>query len=169
MIITNEELADLCNSIQEGVPIYYGSAFRLCFNLLYKFGFRINELSLVHQWNILSHGVYVCPTEKGGNDREIEYLDPTGKINQSIMDGENYVFTRDWRAYSRYINSKTGGNRYKHNDKFITTHLFRHNYIKKLSEDGKTVSEIKTITGLIDTNVVNGYINSEINQVGTGF
>lgn len=47
-------------------------------------------------------------------------------------------------------------------NKKVTTHIFRHNFIKRLSQEGKEIEEIKEITGEVDSRNVETYINSII-------
>ena len=47
-------------------------------------------------------------------------------------------------------------------NKKVTTHIFRHNFIKRLHQEGKEIEEIKTITGEVDSRNVETYIHSII-------
>lgn len=165
MPLNLEQLQEFTFQLYSGVPSYYGEPFFYCISLLYYNGLRINELANIPKWQLKNQDEYEAPTEKDGNNRIVTVHDGQDSILQSVIDQTNYVYTRDWRAYSRYVKAFFGGPYFVTQDKVLTTHLFRHTFIKTLADEGNSVAEIKELTGLKSDTVVNGYINSEIELI----
>lgn len=132
------------------------------FYLLVTYGFRFNEIKNIQNWNFSDPDILKIKLSKGQGIREIsvnhdKYLLYLNIYNSSVK----FSFVNQTtacnimdRLYPTQIYLDSGKN--------LKTHLFRHFYIKLLSNAGNTPAEIGNIIGEININNVNGYINSVI-------
>lgn len=132
------------------------------FSTLYNHGFRVREVLYSYQWDDLGNGQIKCKTSKGSLDRII----PVSELDYFLLDGiykkqNNYVLP-SYSTYLRYFGSNKAVLQYFVNGARIGTHIFRHNYIKRLNAEGLNIEQIKNATGLLSNEVANGYLNSVI-------
>ena len=83
------------------------------------------------------------------------------KFYNTVVSGELSFYLAGYQAVLRAF-YRAAGVKFRNGGKNITTHIFRHNYIKKLSREGVSIDDIMTKTGIKSKSVVNGYINSRI-------
>lgn len=133
-----------------------------CLTVLLNTGAREGEVLDRSRWHLTSPGVWRLTPQKGNADRVIpesalpdrfvRYLMASGFPNRlsSLMNLRRVV-----DQFSAYPLARCG-------HKQISTHRFRHSYVKQLAIGGASIPEIKVIMGLSSTGVIDGYISSQI-------
>lgn len=132
---------------------------------LFYTGCRIGETYDNTRWTYTPEGYYILQPEKRNNTRQIKYIDVMAELQNAITN--NRLAFQHIRAtvFSRFIRKIYIYYPVYHEDKILTSHLFRHYFFKSLWYQGKTIEEIKTITGEIDTKNVQGYIYSNLTTI----
>ncbi|MFN8258129.1 MAG: site-specific integrase [Bacteroidales bacterium] len=165
MKLSNLQIDKICQAILDHTEKYDLYSF-MVFETLYNTGLRINELIDYSRISLVDANTALVKTQKYSNPRIIHI----SSINQTYF--ENYItnnlhkFIRSYSYYSSKIIAFNNefGNLYV-DGKQITTHLFRHNFVKKLSDSGLSVPEISSIIGeRVDKNTL-GYIHSQISSI----
>ena len=162
MILNQFDIDSILLQVLADVEKYDIYSFIL-FDSLYKTGLRINELIDYSRITQIDTNTVLITTQKFSNPRAINtsLLNPT--YYKAFQDNTLKLFVRSYSYYNsafitrcRYFKDlKIGG-------KLVTTHLFRHNYIKKLALNGFTAQQISAIIGeRVDKNT-QGYIDSII-------
>lgn len=162
VLLTNEEFNTLLTDFIVGYSAFSFSADYALFLTLFDHGFRIRELENLQDWVINESDQIIAPTSKGGNDRLIDVAEVHPRVITSISEEENFVFISSYDYYKNAFQRRIGLVDLTTNQKSLSTHSFRHNRIKQLSDGGATVEEIKTITGIVEDATVTGYINSQV-------
>ncbi len=138
----------------------------ILFDSLYNTGLRVNELLEYSRVEIVDTNTVQVTTQKFSNPRLIEISDLNPIYFAHLAaDTLNSIL----RSYSYYSNKFVLFNslfpRLTIKDKRITTHLFRHNYVKKLHDEGFSIAEISSIIGEREEKNTIGYIYSEISTI----
>jgi len=162
MVLTNLQIDQTCLSILERTEKFDLYSY-MVFETLYNTGLRISELLEYSRIQLVDANTALVRTQKFSNPRIIHI----SSINLTYF--ENYVnnnlqnFIRSYSYYSSKIIAFNNeyGNLFVEG-KQITTHIFRHNFVKKLADSGLTVSEISTIIGERAEKNTLGYIHSKI-------
>ena len=165
MVLSNSQIDQLCKHIVEktrNVDIYA----YILFDSLYNTGLRVNELLEYSRVEIVDTNTVQVTTQKFSNPRLIEISDLNPIYFAHLAaDTLNSIL----RSYSYYSNKFVLFNslfpRLTIKDKRITTHLFRHNYVKKLHDEGFSIAEISSIIGEREEKNTIGYIYSEISTI----
>ena len=171
-ILTNADIDNLCRRAA-GLPHEWAYSPQPIFEILdlqmidlfynlYNTGLRYTEMTSKNRWEMIDPVTYRVTTLKHSNPRIIAAADLSQQfINSQKLPGKLYPSclystTAIWlqRAFHplapRIKNKK------------VTTHIFRHNFIKRLAQEGKEIEEIQTITGEVDGKNVETYIRSII-------
>jgi site-specific recombinase XerD len=162
MKLTNTQIDELCQHLVEktrNVDVYA----YILFDTLYNTGLRVNELLEYSRIEIIDTNTVQVTTQKFSNPRLIQISDLNPIYFAHLAaDTLNSIL----RSYSYYSNKFVLFNslfpRLSIKDKRVTTHLFRHNYVKKLHDNGLTIPEISSIIGEKEDKNTIGYIYSEI-------
>ena len=135
----------------------------MIFESLYNTGLRINELIEYSRITQIDTNTVLINTQKFSNPRA---------INSSLLNETYYsafqlntlpLFIRSYSYYnSAFINRLRYYKDIRIGEKEVTTHLFRHNYIKKLSINGFDTNQISGIIGERVNKNTQGYIDSII-------
>ena len=131
-------------------------------NMCYKFGFRINELRFIDSWINNGNGTVTCPTSKNGFARIIDFSELDLYTQHYLTVQDNTFHKQSYSTYERLFVSCTGLFDIRIKNKSAGTHLFRHNYIKKLVDKGYSYSDVADTIGLKSAAVVGDYYNSVI-------
>lgn len=133
---------------------------RLLIEILYSTGCRINDILEYERWSVLMNGNIQLQPQKRNNLRIFEPAElPTLFYDNLVAN----IDTFDGYYYDKceyYINEILRKNAIKRNKKYLTTHLFRHNYCKKLHNSGMTDEQIQLKLGLLNLASAQNYIYS---------
>jgi site-specific recombinase XerD len=135
----------------------------MLFQSLYNTGLRINELIEFSRLSRIDSNTILVSTEKFSNPRTIN----TSLLNNTYLEAFNantlHKFIRSYSYYnSSFINRLLYHKNIRIGDKQATTHLFRHNYIKKMYLNGFNCNQISAIIGERVEKNTQGYIDSVI-------
>ena len=136
--------------------------YRLFYLNQYYFGLRFNEVKNANNWIRLTDSTVQVPLSKGQSTRILTYdpeywdvifyyITELGYFNFANQTTASQLFLRH---YPKRLFLDTG--------KSLTTHFFRHFYVKLQTNNGFSPAQIATDIGEININNINGYINSII-------
>jgi len=162
MILSNIQIDNLCKSIVERTEKNDLYSF-MNFETLYNTGLRINELIDYSRLNLVDTNSILVQTQKFSNPRLIDIVYFNGTYFSNFITGNLKNFIRSYSYYcDKLITYNFEYSKLFVLDKHITTHIFRHNYVKKLYASGFTITEISAIIGERENKNTEGYINSII-------
>lgn len=131
------------------------------FSLLYQHGFRAEEIALWKEWVLLPNNQVQFPTLKKGNVRTIDANLLRPRILNTAISHQLSFDLPSYKTMDNYFNI-IYPKKLKNGRKPITTHAFRHLYVKTLYQQGFTPEFITQKMGLVDPNTVLVYITSNI-------
>jgi site-specific recombinase XerD len=129
--------------------------------LLYNTGIRVSEVN-PNLWTLKSQSIYELQPRKGNNPREISKDDLPPSFINYLIDNLDIAYRIPYSSFIRAILFlqpaiiRTAGN------KNIISHIFRHNYAKKLKTSGYSDIMIQTILGEKNLSSALNYIYSDI-------
>ena len=143
-------------------PEIYLDPYHLFFLNQYNFGLRFNEVTNAKNWIRLTDSTVQVPLSKGQSTRILTYdpyywdvlfyhIETLGYFNFANQTTASQLFLRHFPR-RLFLNS----------GKALTTHFFRHYYVKNKSNMGWTPTQIASDIGEVNVNNINGYINSII-------
>ena len=161
MTLTFNQLDQSLKDAIGNCPDHFNELLELM-QLLLITGIRPNEALLHDRWIYYSDALITLQPLKGNNIRQFRSIDLPPQFVNSIQTNYKYfqeynysMFRRQFeRVYSfpnAYIKNKQSG-----------LYLFRHRYIKDLHQQGKSIAEIKSITGHVSDGAIYEYIFSDI-------
>lgn len=161
MIITNSMLESSLIAAKDNTPPYY-PFLSTVLNVLYFTGCRPHEVLDLSLWSRIDSDSFLLKALKGNSPRLINKIDlPPIFINYidnnflpfSLINYRQFVyqFLRIYQYPSAMIDNKK-----------CTLYLYRHAFIKRLADEGKTIEQIRQITGHKSDAIVEGYIGSLI-------
>lgn len=161
VLVNNNNLDSILVSvINENVLI--NEEYRFLYEVLYYSGCRINDVLEFNRWSVLMNGNVQLQPQKGNNLRVFQSVELPYLFYDNLINNYN-CFENILYGKAEY-HLKTLINKYdiRRNKKKLTTHLFRHNYAKKLHDIGKTDTEIQLILGEKHLISAQNYINSNL-------
>ena len=131
------------------------------FQLMYNTGLRIREVLEVDRWQFTDEDDFIVHLEKREGTRRI----PISKIPDALAD--RYIYQQPFvmETYSAVNNTFKyygPGVLFGADGRPTTCHAFRYQYMKQLSEDGLTVTEIGAIMGHVNQANTANYIQAGI-------
>ncbi len=164
LILNHTQIDELCQHLvnkTRNVDIYA----YILFDTLYNTGLRVNELIDYSRIEIIDTEMVLVTTQKFSNPRLINISDLNPIYFAHLASDTLKSILRSYSYYSnKFVLFNSLFPRLSINDKRITTHLFRHNYVKKLSNGGLSTSEISKIIGEREEKNTLGYVYSEISS-----
>ena len=161
IIVSNEELEEICKKIvvtaKSDYPMYYPHIY-----LLYKTGCRIGEVfDFRMHYNEDSNTINII-AQKKNYVREIP-VDETFNLEllNRLMNRQD-LFYLNIRNLQRTLKKLMPISNIFCGKKNIGAHIFRHNYIRKLLADGKTIEEINEHMGYTRQTVEDTYLSAII-------
>jgi len=171
-ILTNADIDNLCRRaaglphiwIFSPTPIYEILDLQMIdlFYNLYNTGLRFTELTSKERWEMIDPDTYKVRTLKNSNPRAIEAADLSQQFKNAQKSPGRLYPTCLYSTTAIWLQRAFHPLAPRIKNKKVTTHIFRHNFIKRLHQEGKEIEEIQTITGEVDGKNVETYINSII-------
>ena len=151
------DLQGFLNTIERISPTYH-----LAFSVQYVTGCRFNELRQISRFSIIDSTQYNLQPQKGNNVRilPLNLLPPDFVAMIQAQDDYFQGLTQSTASY--YFRTFYYGKRIFHENKQLTTNLFRHHFCKALYNSGYTVSQIAYSLGERDQKNAENYIFSEL-------
>lgn len=157
--LTNIQIDEACKDVLARSAHYQYTQY-IAFQAQYQTGCREGEVIELWRWSVNGLGRFELITEKGNGHREFIAEDLPLEFRQWIAHSSVARAPTSTQRMRSAFNQMSAYRPISVGDKGISTHLFRYNYIRRLHDNGATIPEIKVIMGLVNTKVVNGYINN---------
>jgi site-specific recombinase XerD len=162
MILNPFQIDEILLQILEDTEKHDLYSFML-FESLYNTGLRVNELIEYSRLLRIDSNTILVTTQKFSNPRPIN----TNLLNSTYLEAFNNNnlsrFVRSFSYYNDSFSNRLLNFKSLHiKDKPVTTHLFRHNYIKKLYLSGLDTAQISAIIGERNNKNTQGYIDSKV-------
>jgi site-specific recombinase XerD len=162
VLLTSYDIDSILLQILEDTEKHDIYSFML-FQSLYNTGLRINELIEYSRLTQIDDNTILVSTEKFSNPRTINISLLNNIYSQAFTTNSLHKFIRSYSYYnSAFTNRLLYFKNIKIGEKQATTHLFRHNYIKKLYLNGFNCNQISAIIGERVVKNTQGYIDSII-------
>lgn len=137
-------------------PRIYNSLF-----ILKEIGCRASETQ-IQNWLYSGNNTYLLFTLKGRETRIFEQKELNQYFRTYVETRNRNLILNSYSALEYQFREASRGLTTFTNQKAIRTHLFRHWLMRKKSEQGETVEEIKTYFALKSNEIVLNYINEPI-------
>lgn len=161
IIVSNEELEVICKKIvvtaKSDCPMYYPHIY-----LLYKTGCRIGEVFDYRMYFDEQKNTINVIAQKKNYVREIPIDDTFNLELLNRLINRQDLFYLNVRNLQRCLKKLMPISNIFCGKKNIGAHIFRHNYIRKLLEDGKTIEQINQHMGYTSQTVEDTYLNATI-------
>ena len=138
------------------------ATYHLAFRVQYVTGCRFNELRQISRFSIVDSTQYNLQPQKGNNVRilPLNLLPPEFISMIQAQDAYFEGLTQSTASY--YFRTFYFNKRIFHDNKQLTTNLFRHHFCKSLYNSGYTVSQIAYNLGERDQKNAENYIFSDL-------
>ncbi len=164
MLLTSSDIDNCCKSIVAHSKLYDMYSY-IIFDSLYRTGLRINELLDYSRISIIDTNSALVQTQKFSNPRVISISDFNPVYISHLASNSLDAFIRSYSYYSeKMFLYNNMFNKLYVNKKRISTHLYRHNFVKKLYNDGFSIPEISNTIGERDSKNTLGYVHSKISS-----
>ena len=154
-------LQGFLNTIERISPTYH-----LAFSVQYVTGCRFNELRQISRFSIIDSTDFSLQPQKGNNLRTLPISMIPPEFISMIQAQDDYFQGLTQSTASYYFRTFYFGKRIFHNNKQLTTNLFRHHFCKALYNSGYTVSQIAYNLGERDKKNAENYIFSDLMFTG---
>ena len=155
------DLQGFLNTIERISPTYH-----LAFSVQYVTGCRFNELRQILRFSIIDSSDFSLQPQKGNNLRTLPISIIPPEFISMIQAQDDYFQGLTQSTASYYFRTFYFGKRIFHNNKQLTTNLFRHHFCKALYNSGYTVSQIAYNLGERDKKNAENYIFSYLMFTG---
>lgn len=152
-----EDLQGFLNTIERISPTYH-----LAFKVQHVTGCRFNELRSINRFQIVNSTDFSLQPQKGNNLRTLPISIIPTEFLAMIQSQDDYFEGLTQSTASYYFRNFYFGKRIFHDNKQLTTNLFRHHYCKFLYNSGFTVSQIAFNIGERDQKNAENYIFSDL-------
>ena len=138
------------------------ATYHLAFRVQYVTGCRFNELRQISRFSIIDSTDFSLQPQKGNNLRTLPISIIPPEFISMIQAQDDYFQGLTQSTASYYFRTFYFGKRIFHNNKQLTTNLFRHHFCKSLYNSGYTVSQIAYNLGERDQKNAENYIFSDL-------
>ena len=140
----------------------FNACYSSIYNTLFKYGFRISEVTDQSRWDISNLPFIIINTEKKSNNRIINISDLDDYAKTALNAGFFPYTNTSAKVASYFMKNYYNRKAMYVENKLVTTHLFRHYAIKFWYEIGWSVTQISEFIGEVDEKNTIGYINSKL-------
>jgi hypothetical protein len=159
--LTLNRLNEIATEIIISAYPYY-EELREMYKLFYFFGIRTNESFQINRWSYISGNSYSLQPQKGNNLRIVTLDDNFTNFKLAIQ-GQYKPFKG--RTVSQALNLfdriRTFLRIYS-NEKEITLYLFRYRFVRRMYQEGYSISQIASSMGYVSTANIAIYLNAEL-------
>jgi len=160
-IISNSELDAKLVSVL-GSSVLYSHEIKIVAEMQYLTGCRANDLLEFNRWSMLLSGQLQLQPQKGNDIRLFDYSEVNDDWYYSVASNSSLLNSLNYRKYNYYVDRALSKWNFHVMSKNISTHVFRHNYAKKLHDNGMSDLDVKVKLGERRLTSAQGYINSII-------
>lgn len=155
------DLQGFLNTIERISPTYH-----LAFRVQYVTGCRFNELRQISRFSIIDSTQFNLQPQKGNDLRTMQLNLLPPEFISMIQAQDAYFEGLTQSTASYYFRTFYYNKRIFHDNKQLTTNLFRHHFCKSLYNSGYTVSQIASNLGERDQKNAENYIFSHLMFTG---
>lgn len=163
-IISNNDLEEYMYKTVHN-NLFYRHEVRDLFKVMYYTGCRISDVLSYSNWVVLLDGRVQLQPLKGNNLRYFEVHELPDYFYNNIVNNVNQFNGLFYGACEYHLKQITDTKDFRQSNKKLTTHLYRHNYAKKLHDSSKTDEEIRIILGETNISSARNYIYSSISYL----
>ena len=160
-LITDSELDNVCIDIIDSIKVYDVLYSEVCV-LLYVSGCRCNDVLERNRWKLLLDNRLELTPQKNNNKRYFNQEEVTEYWYSSFLLDVDCFFDIDYRKFNYYLEMSLNKYYLMTFSKRISTHIFRHNFARKLKLQGLTDNQIKDRLGEKQLSSAQKYIYSQI-------
>lgn len=160
-LLTNIQINSICWGVAHSF-LLYGEHLSLCAQLQFYTGCRANDALQFNRWSLLANGNVILQPQKNNLIRTFAQVDLPHKFYIYLAENYNPFVGLLYDKYQYYVGLSLRKYSPVIGNKGITTHLFRHNYAKKLKDLGFTDIDICQKMGERQQASANMYIYSNI-------
>lgn len=129
--------------------------------LQYDTGIRLSEVD-TSLWMVLPNGRYFLNTKKYNHPREFLPQQIPAAWDLAIKTGDTDLYITNHRTYGRRLKLAFGGYYFKLGEKQVISHIFRHNWAKKMRIVLGSNEAVRQALGEKRLSSAVGYIASDI-------
>lgn len=160
-LLTNLQIDEICVFAMNGKTLY-NRQLKIIAEIQYITGARANDVIEFNRWSEYNSTQLLLQPQKGNNARIFNKSDINNDFVYGVVNNENILEFETFRKYDYYLKLTLNRFGLSVGNKGINTHIFRHNYAKKLKDDGSTDVEIKDLLGEVRQSSANSYIYSNV-------
>jgi site-specific recombinase XerD len=165
MVLTNNDIENTCSHLVNHTA-KFDIYSHIIFDTLYRTGLRINELLEYERVSLIDIDTVQVITQKFSNPRIIPLSDFNPIYIAHLASGQLPALIRSYSYYSsKMLIYNSLHPRLYIKNKQVTTHLFRHNYVKRLFDLGQTIEQISETIGEREPKNTLGYVYSQISSM----
>ena len=138
------------------------ATYHLAFRVQYVTGCRFNELRQISRFSIIDSTQYSLQPQKGNNLRTLQLNLLPPEFISMIQAQDTYFEGLTQSTASYYFRTFYFNKRIFHDNKQLTTNLFRHHYCKYLYNAGYSIAQIANHLGERDQKNAENYVFSEL-------
>ncbi len=157
----NQDINQIATQIYNNAFLY-NSRFKFHIFFMYHYGVRIGEVFDNHiLFDNINNQLIIQP-QKRNNKRIITQIARYTAEHLERLYIMNELQQINYKSLQREISKLAPYRCMKNGNKNISTHIFRHNYIKQLEQQGYTQAQITTHMGYKSNEVAEIYTNSKL-------
>ncbi|MEP7168764.1 MAG: hypothetical protein ABI855_05285 [Bacteroidota bacterium] len=160
-ILTDTEIDDVCTNILSNVSTYEPHLFAM-FQTMYNLGCRETETVTLSRWTPSGFHLFDLQTMKRGGIRVISYDVLPALFISTVLNPPSRGFLYSARNLRDVFNKFSPYRNIFCKDKEIACHLFRHNKMKQLFNEGNDYNQIANYFAVSDAFVAQYYVTSVI-------
>lgn len=138
------------------------ATYHLAFRVQYVTGCRFNELRQISRFSIIDSTQYSLQPQKGNDLRTLQLNLLPPEFISMIQAQDTYFEGLTQSTASYYFRTFYYNKRIFHDNKQLTTNLFRHHYCKYLHNAGYSITQIASLLGERDQKNAENYIFSDL-------
>lgn len=163
-ILSDSDLHEQLEAFISNASLHLNNYNYCAFHTLWKYGFRMSEIYMMPLATINVDNTATFKTLKNNNERIYPLSSLSGELMFLLSNRFDVPYFMSRQTFAQYLKDLNGGKYFYVGNKDCSTHIFRHNRIKLLSEEGATIAQIKQFTGIKQDQTVLNYIESIIYQ-----
>ncbi len=159
--VSNVELNQFLLSIV-GTNNNLDNRYRFALELLYKVGVRAGEAISFNYWLKINDQTYSLQPQKHNNLRVFDITELPNNFSTYFDSGADFYSGFTYNQLEYGVSKLFSSNRFMVGTKFLTTHIFRHNYAKQCKFNNMTNLQIQIKMGERWLSSAENYIDSNI-------
>ncbi len=164
MVLNNSTVDNLCEWLIANCPAYL-DRYKEIMEVMYSTGCRVSEAVLRSSWTFTSATTWTLKPNKESWERPFQVSALPQDWKTHFEDVTDIIHQINYRKFQYQINLMTRQFELRSGEKSINSHIFRHNYIRTLSDSGLTPEQVQQQIGHKSLSSTQGYLNAVITSV----